>query len=115
MIDISINFITADCVVHSLKMVLLITKLLCVVCVTGIIYTSRFCTGSLQKNEYEVNMSTCTVNPSNTDGLKNCKGQESHPTTCIIVKQLEDIQAALLVKKDTWISQKGENIYLCHF
>lgn len=39
-----------------------------------------------------------TVDPSNTNRLKNCKEQKSHPSAGIVVKQLENIQASLKIR-----------------
>lgn len=50
-----------------------------------------------------------TINPSNTDGLKDGKSEKSHSTTGIIVKKLEDIQTTLRKKEKRREVKKKEN------
>lgn len=47
-----------------------------------------------------------TIDPSNTDGLKNSKKQERHPTAGVVVKQLENIKATLQIGRNRVAQQK---------
>lgn len=53
-----------------------------------------------------------TIDPSNTDGLKNSKKQECHPTAGVVVKQLENIKATLRIGRNRVVQQKTKQH--CH-
>lgn len=44
---------------------------------------------------------TLTINPSNANSLKNSHEEQAHPTGCVVVKELEDVHAALW--RQTWV------------